>query len=271
MSRRVLRAPLAALTALLIATGCNDANAPEGEAPVLPPQSTFVIPFDNFTATPLAAAPMAPTEMAAGTYWNRSALVVGFWNVALTVHLAVPVASFVAAVHQTPAWDDGAWTWSYNFTVLVQHSARLEARVTGSEIQWDMYISREGSYTDFHWYTGVSNLTATEGTWTLYREPSDRTQFIDIEWNRAASGDTYDITYTYVVPGTPEYGGYITHGITGDTPFNAFYDLYAAVGGNLTDIEWNTTTGEGRTRDENYFGDTDWRCWDATQENTACQ
>jgi hypothetical protein len=274
MERRPLRDLLAGFAVILVTVSCSDATEPEGDPPELPPLTSFVMDFGDFTDSPLAAPDVSLAATAAGTYWLRSALVVGVWNTILTVTLAPPVAAFVASFNHEPVWsaDDGAWTWPYDFTVLgVQHSARLEARLVAAGVQWDMYITRDGSFNDFHWYTGTSNITGTSGTWILNMSPNDPTEFLDIAWSRSASGDTYELTYTNAVAGTAEYGSYITYGVTGDTPYNAFYDLYGAQGGNLTEIEWNRTTKGGRTRDPAHFGDSDWRCWDANLDNTTCQ
>jgi hypothetical protein len=168
--------------------------------------------------------------------------VVGVWNLILTVTLAPPVAAFLASFSHQPVWSDGAWTWPYDFTVLgVPHSARLEARFVPA------------------------------CTWSLSMGPANPTAFIDIEWNRAQSGATYDIKYTNVATGTSEYGSYIRYGVTGLTPYDAFYDIYGAQADNLTEIEWNRTTKEGRTRDPAYFLDSDWRCWASNLDNTTCQ
>jgi hypothetical protein len=253
-----------------IATACSDTNAPEGQAPALPPQSSFVIDFSDFTSPGRAAAPAVQTTPAAGTYWTRSAAVVGVWNLILTATLAPPVAAFLASFSHQPVYTEGAWTWSYSFAVLgVPHSARLEARFVSAGVQWDMYISKAGEYTDFHWFTGVSNVSGTAGTWALSMGPANPTAFIDIVWNRVPS-EAYDIRYTNVAAGTSEYGSYITYGVTGLTPYDAFYDLYGAQADNLTEIEWNRTTKEGRTRDPAYFLDSDWRCWASNLDNTTC-
>ena len=271
MERRPLRVFLGVFAVVLTAAGCNEATAPEGDPPEIPPLTSFVMDFADFTSPELAAAQAAPAAPAVGTYWTRSAVVVGVWNLILTGTLAPPVAAFVASFNHQPVWSGGAWTWPYTFTVLgVQHSAQLEARLVSAGVQWDMYITRDGSFSDFHWYTGVSNITGTAGTWSLNRSPENPTAFIDIEWNRSSSGDTYDLRYTNVVTGTAEYGSYIFHGVTGATPYEAFYDLYAAQSGNLTEIEWNRTTKEGRTRDPAHFQNSEWYCWGADLNNRTC-
>ena len=274
MKHRYLRLIGLGLAITVLATACDDATAPDGEAPDIPPATSFVIDFTDFLNPALAAAPVYQAEAAAGTNWTRAAVVAGVWNLIITGTLAPPVAAFIASFSQTAVWDEdaSAWTWSYGFSALgIQHSARLEARLIANGVQWDMYITREGSFEDFHWYTGVSDASGTSGTWSLNRTPEDPTAFIDIEWNRAASGDTYDITYTNVVAGAAENGSYITYGVTDETPYDAFYNLFGAQGNNLTEIQWNRMTKEGRTRDPAHFEDSDWRCWDADLNNATCQ
>jgi hypothetical protein len=256
-----------------LATACTDASAPEGEAPELPPPASFIIDFSDFTRSTLAASEHAVNGPAGHSYWERSAVVVGAWNLILTTTLAPPVAAFVASFSHQPEWSDGAWTWPYDFDVRgIRHSARLEARHVSAGVRWDMYISKEGAYTDCHWYTGVSNISGTAGTWLLSRGPTDSTAFIAMAWNRASAGATYDIRYTNVVAGANEYGSYITYGVTGDTPYDAYFVLfYGAQADNLTEIEWSRTTKAGRTRDPAFFQDSAWRCWASDHENATCQ
>jgi len=256
------------------ATACSDVNAPEGEPPTLPPATSLVMDFTDFPEQQLATASTAMAAPAAGSYWMRSAFVVGVWNAIVTITLAPPTLAFIASFGNEPEWDDeaGAWVWMYDFDVLtVPHSARLEARMITDNIQWDMYISREGGFTDFNWFSGVSHASGTSGTWALNKSPDDPTEFLDIEWSRASSGDTHDLKYTIVETGADGYGNYIEHGWTEATPYNAYYNLYNSNTQNLTEIQWNRTTKAGRTADDQHFGDPDWRCWDEDLENADCQ
>ncbi len=268
-AQRLLFGPCC-LAALLL-SGCGDSTAPDGDPPELPPLNSFVIDFSDFTGAPLNAdVPLA--DQMAGSNWGRAAVVVGVWNVALTVTLATPVAAFLAAFTQQPEGTDGAWVWQYNFMALgVQHTARLEASPVTAGIRWEMYITKDGEFEDFLWYWGESNLQGTSGEWLLNMEPSNPTPFIEIVWNQTASRETFDVQYTNVIQGNAENGGYIYHGVTGDTPYDAFYHVYSAANDNLTEIEWNRTTKEGRTKDPLHFGDSNWRCWDSALNNVACQ
>lgn len=275
---------LASIGILLVGTlpwaaGCNTnvQPAPDDEQPPeIPPASTFVMDFSDFTAggaPKLASDHVDPTTLQAlpGGNWGWAALNAGVWNVIITVGLSVPVAAFLESFNHVPERQpDGSWVWSYDVNVGgIIHSAELHALAVGGDIQWAMFISKEGFYNRFNWFSGVSNLIGTEGTWTLNKDPDDATPFIGIEWHRNPQDETGDIKYTNVVPGGPENGGYIFHGITGET-FDAFYDIFNKGQENLTTIEWSRVSKDGRVKDPAHFGDEDWHCWDTDLQDVEC-
>jgi hypothetical protein len=250
---------------------CREAGGPDGAPPSIPPAETFVMDFSDFqnSPSPVGAQPASPAAMA-GENWAYSAVTVGVWHTILVLTLAPPVAAFLAAVNQTPVGENGAWVWRYNFTALnVQYSARLEARPATGGIDWDMYISKSGEFTDFLWYEGFSRLDGTSGSWALKLRPAEPVRFVDIVWNRNPGAGTGDIRYTNMIPGAPENGSYILHGRTGGT-YDAFAELGSASTANVTRIEWNRTSKIGRVRDAAHFGDDNWRCWDGSLNNVAC-
>ncbi|UCC31100.1 MAG: hypothetical protein JSU86_02250 [Phycisphaerales bacterium] len=259
------------------ATGCRTNMQPDGEeAPEIPPASTFVMDFSDFVdggASKLALDRTDPTTMQliVRANWGRAALKVGIWNAIITVGLAVPVAAFLESFNHIPEIQtDGSWVWSYEVSVTgVIHTAELHALVVDGNVEWNMFISKEGFYTDFNWFSGLSNLAGTEGTWTLNKDPDDPTAFVGIEWHRNLQDETGDIKYTNIVPDGPENGGYIFHGITGEA-FDAFYEIFNKGQDNLTNIEWSRTTKEGRIRDPAHFSDEDWRCWDTALLDIEC-
>ncbi len=263
-----------AVTASLILSNCSkDSTEPNDEvAPPVPPQSAFVMDFNAFPDT---SSP-APFQKGQGvlTYanWGWAALNVAVWNSILTVTLAVPVAAFGATIQEEPELQpDGRWLWTKDFNVgNVLHTAKLYGKTVSEGIEWEMYISKEGAYTDFKWYTGLSNLPATEGTWTLYKAPNNPVEFLFIEWHRNPQQGTADIQYTNIEPGNPQNGGYIYYEITDDSTFDAGYDIFNQGQSNLTEMEWNRTDKDGRVRDPNHFGDNDWHCWDVNLRDTTC-
>lgn len=263
---------------ILLLTGCGSEEvAGSGpEPPDIPPVSTFVMDFSDFTESTSLTQPSGDGAAvwlgAAKENWTFASLNVLVWNTVLTVGLAVPTASFIAAFGKTPVLHtDSTWVWSYNFFANdVLHLAELHGRVDGNQVTWSMYISKQDAFTDFLWYTGISDLDVTEGSWTLYDNPDNPTPLLGITWHRNPDEGTCDITYTNIVPEGPENGGYISYGITGNTPYDAFYDIYNKGADNHTDIEWNLTTKEGRVRDPLHFGDSEWHCWDTALEDVDC-
>lgn len=277
--RRISVLTFLVFTAYMLAlAGCGNDNVTglQGDPPDIPPTTTFLMSFGDFTgAEPPAQASDGDANGVFGATaqnWSYAALNVLVWNTVLTVGLAVPAASFIAAFgHQPVRHTNGDWVWSYNFYVNeVLHLAELHGRVDGDDVTWEMYISKEDAFTDFLWYSGVSDIEATEGSWTIYDNPDDAEPLIRIDWHRNPDEGTADITYTNIIPGDAENGGYISYGITGNVPYDAFYDIYNKGDDNHTNIEWHRTTNAGRVQDEDHFGDSTWHCWDGQLQDVDC-
>lgn len=253
--------------------GCEESTSPADDPPEIPPASTFVIDFSDFNqAESTAPSSAAGTEQLSKSYWLYARTVVGVWNAVLWVNLIVPTTSFLAAFNKDPEpemQDDGTWVWAYSFSVLTaQFDAELHGKIVDSDIEWNMYISKEGEYEDFNWYSGKSKLTGTEGSWLLNRNPQNPESYLDIEWHRDLTNGTRDIKYTNVLPGDDENGSYIFHGLTTDTTYDAFFNIYSVVNENSTDIEWHRTNKNGRVSDARHFDDDgQWHYWDENFDN----
>lgn len=240
-------------------------------APGLPPQSTFVMEFNEFTNSKPFFEKNLNFQKPLLSTWQYSALSVGLWNSILTVGLAVPVASFVEAFnHQAVLQTDGSWEWTYSVVVGAIYNARLNGKVVNKQVQWKMYLSKEGEYDDLLWYTGQHNLETTKGTWTLNNNSDNPTPFVGIEWHRNHDEETGDIKYTNIIPGDSENGGYIFYKSMTDGTYDRFYNIYDKGEDNLTSIEWNSVDDNGRVKDEKHYSDTDWHCWDTNLIDAAC-
>lgn len=244
---------------------CNkDTTEPE-QGPDIPPISTFVMDFSTFPDT---GASLTLTR----NNWQLARLNAFFWNVVILVHAAIPVAAYAESFQHTPEQqEDGSWVWSYDVVVGDStYTAELHAATDTEGINWEMYLSNAESFTDFLWYSGQHNLLCTEGTWTLYKNPAEPVEFVDIEWHRSLTNSTADIKYTNVEEGD-DYGGFIQYGITDDTPYDAFYDIFIASQERNIDINWNLDSHIGRIRDEMFYEDSLWHCWDETLSDVECE
>lgn len=263
------------LAATLIAPwhgGCAGPTAPTVDAPDIPPVETFVIDFGDFDAGVAKAQNQRTAQAVPGGNWLFAAGSVAVWNILLTVTLAVPVAAFVESFnHQPVLQDDGSFAWSYDVNVAgVMHSARLEARGAGANIEWSMFLTKDGEFSNVLWFTGESNLLGTAGTWTLNRDPDNLEPFIRIDWTRDPSSGTGDIRYTNIVPNGPENGGFIFAARTNDDPFDRSYQIFNAGDDRTTSIEWHHLNKDGRVMDEVQFGDSEYRCWDTALQDAEC-
>ena len=204
--------------------------------------------------------------------WGFAAINVGFWNAILFVGLVIPVAAFLESFNHSPEQQpDYTWVWSYDVTINdIAHMVELHGRYIDNGVRWEMYVSKEGEYTEFQWYYGESALPATEGYWILKKNPSDPTDLLRIDWHRDIAEDSHDIKYTNIVPGGPENGGYILYEVTAETPYDRSYEIYNKGKRNTTYIEWDSAQRAGQVKDLRHFGDSEWHCWDANQRDIDC-
>ncbi|KAA3659778.1 MAG: hypothetical protein DWQ10_08180 [Calditrichaeota bacterium] len=263
---------------LFIFSACEktDPTAPEeGTPPDIPPASTFQMDFSDFQTQGTGKIKHDGQEILLSKQnWGWAAANVFVWNVILTINLIVPVAAFLESFNHEPVQQaDGSWLWMYNFTVAgFQHTAKLTATTEDGFINWKMQISKQNNFTDFEWFTGRSNLVATEGTWTLNAKPNDPTPLLGILWHRNPLDGSSDIRYTNIIPNNDENGAFIQMAIVPDSALDASYQIYSVVKNNMTDIEWSRTTKEGRISDSLHFVDNgQWHCWNNLYDDIECQ
>jgi hypothetical protein len=253
--------------AVLPAAGCGGTSV----APTIPPMETFLIPLETFPGNNITDFIYFGTGNQSD--WYYAAGIVAFWRAIATVGLAIPVATFRESFNHTPVKQPGGtWVWSYSANISASiYSAELHGQFIEDGVHWDMDISKEGEYEDFLWYYGEHNLPTTEGFWIVKDSPTVPTDLLRIDWSRNITAGNYSITYTNIVPGSSDNGGYINVQYTEGIPYDYICDIYNKSQDNHTYTDWSSTTEEGRVQDLKQFGDTDWHCWDGDQINSACQ
>lgn len=233
--------------------------------PELPPQASFIPDFSDFQNDKAIAD-------SSRIHWVHSAIKVGFWNTVIFVGMAVPVASYAESFNHDAEYQGGTtWLWQYSFKDIwgIDYTAKLYGTVNVGTIDWEMYITKDGFFEDFLWYTGVMQSDGSSVTWVLYESPSEPNEFLQIVWNETTN-TTGNITFTNIRPGDVENGGYIKYGNDSETDLNAYYLIYNKGQENLTEIEWSQYTKNGRVKDEIRFGDTEWHCWDENFFDIDC-
>lgn len=259
-------AGFAACTLLL--SGCKK-DKDENKAPALPPQSGFVMNFSDLGKPNDTLK--SSFEATSFNNWGYSYLNVMGWNILLTVGLAVPVASYVAAFNNEAVYhaDADNWTWSYLFTAgNIPYQAELTGTIVNDSVSWEMRISKGIEFNNFLWYSGKSDISQTGGYWILKENPSLPYNLLKIEWNKHAD-NTADIRYTNIRTGFNENGGYIFYGTTLNA-FDRFYNIYNKGLNNLTLIEWSSTQKNGHVKASHQYQNENWHCWDSNLTDIVC-
>jgi len=248
----------------------------KGDPPVLPPSGSMAIDFDNFNQPGKGEYLVSLPKYSPNSNWVLASGAAMIWNVIIYSTLAVPVYAFQLTVNETPVYiDDNTWQWSASATVMNEtYSARLTGQVAASNIVWKMYISKAGSggYSDFLWFEGTSKPDGSEGQWTLYESQSNPVEITKIDWT-AEGGEATSVKYTFTKSGNLFAGSNIEYGTTQNS-LNAYYSMYYYNASTEEffemDVEWSTTGKNGRISCPNYFGDSDWYCWDSNYINVDC-
>lgn len=251
-------------------TGCKK---DKGQPPVLPPAESMTIDFSNFTSAKKSAELTSEPKGTENSNWEYAATVAGVWKLILNTTLAVPVVAFGVAVNQVPVYISGkTWQWSYNVTFLTDtYKARLTGEIRSSDVQWKMYITKEGTggFAEFLWFEGTSSLDGSGGHWTLNESPLVPDALLQIDWTKTVTA-VGNIKYTYV-KNTSFKTSYIQYGLTTNA-LNANYTIHYWNFIKFSDVnvEWNTTTHNGRVKSVDYLGDANWYCWDSNKVNVVC-
>jgi hypothetical protein len=262
-----------ALIPILLAgfyTGCKK---DKGLPPVLPPPESMIIDFSNFTSQKKGADLIPGQKGTENSNWNFAASVAGIWKVIINTTLVVPVTAFKLAVGQNPVYLSAkTWQWSYSATVVSDvYKAKLTGQIGTSDIQWNMYITKEGTgaFTDYLWFEGTSKLDGTSGQWILNQSSQTPGTLLQIDWTKTGSS-VAKIKYTYV-KNDPFLNSYIEYGLTANA-LNAYYTInyFNGLVHSDVNVEWNSTTLNGRVKCLEYLGDTNWYCWDSNKINILC-
>lgn len=252
---------LLAGTFLFASCSKDDEEVNPGPAPELPPAASMEMDFSNFSNDGTSGGREMTTA-----HWNAAVVTVGFWNLVLTGALAVPVASFKAAISKTPEYDRDRklWVWKFDHNVVGRtYSFELTGELAGDKVEWNMYASGENGFQNVLWYSGEMTTDGTSGHWILNKDGNNPTEFLRIDWSKE-NDEVASIKYENIEEASVHLGAYIEYGKTDGTEYNRFYNVVGAEGS--VKIEWNKSTGVGKITTVNGTS----LCWDSSFEDIEC-
>lgn len=260
--------------ALLAAfAGCTeDSTSPidPGPPPELPPLTSMSGDFSLFGASGAQQAELAHGASMSSQNFANAAIRVLAAQVATVVVLAVPVATFAAAVNSTPTFeDDNRWHWRFT-TVQGGHTytAHLTGAVDGSLVDWDMRITsptHNPPLDEFVWYGGQGQRDRTSGTWTFYdpATPTSSNAVLRIDWTHVSATDHgWEATALAGVAS----GDVFTASVDGSDHMITYLDASKQ---EFMEIYWNAADGSGYLIAPHYNGGVK-ACWDSAQQDVVC-
>ncbi len=258
-----------ALAAIL--SSCSDDAEGHGNPPELPPSASLSVNLGNF---PQNEGGRVDAASASGNF-AFAAINVAVWQTIIGGAIVIPAVAFEGATDQTFQYSESEGKWISEYTVgtggkLI--TAELLAEVTGETVIWEMYLSQDGSFDRFLWFTGESRVDNSGGEWTLYASPQRPVEVLTIDWDRV-EGEAINSLFTLVDADNSKINSYIEYGLTSEAGFSHYYDVSITdTAGDDYDlyIYFNEETKVGRVKSTAYFGDDTWRCWDETLEDTDC-
>jgi hypothetical protein len=263
----------ALIAAHLLMTACekNPTGADNPQQPALPPQSSITLDLSAFNQ----ALPKGQAETnAVGLNFITARLTVATINLAVGAILAVPTATFVAALSQQPVLkSDGKFHWIFTVT---DGGKSFQADLAGwidqqaSEARFEMYITTTGvnpPLTNFLWYEGRAKLDNKTGYWEIYDalRPANPIKVLRIDW-QAQDATHATLELTAIEQGVPTYGDKVTYNTNGTGRSVVYKD--ASENATVT-IVWDAVTKAGSITAPNYNGGNK-ACWDEQLDDVAC-
>lgn len=257
-----------ALTSTLLLSltfaACSEAIGDGGTPPTLPAAESMEFDLGFFGGTP-GSAPAATPSRVAGTNWTAAALSVAVANLAVVIHTAIPIATWRAAVAQTPVFEDGQWHWRFSTVEKGQtYAGDLTAYFEGGDLIAEMRITATAlGIDDVLWYLGTAPVGGTTGMWEFFDPLAPSTLVGTIDWSHPG---TLVWTVSFTAESGANVGDVLTYAVNGASRSVSFTDASA---GTTVLIEWNATTSAGSITAPGFNGGAK-ACWDTTLANTTC-
>jgi len=267
------------LLALSIMQSCqkDENTSPTDEvAPELPPQATFIMPFDGYEEVDTTEFNNEIGNRSM-TYrnWFYAGTNILVWNTLVGINMIVPVASFAESFNHDPVYEgNGIFSWTYSYPVAgVTYEAKLTGEFinSGADVEWIMTISQVGGFSNVVYYSGIVAVDGSKADWTLYHEPNNPKPFMRIIYLNDVNTGESSIRYTNIIPNNPGNGHYLEYRIQSGSAFNRAYDVFLGSPDNFIEILWNTPSDTGRVKNLTAFGDSEWHCWDIDKMDVDCQ
>jgi hypothetical protein len=229
---------------LLAVTACKKQDDPY-LGPILPPPNSI----DMEGLTKFISKKKSGVD---SSYYNIAWNFVRIWDSISTRMLLTPKLLFLEALNGKEAIYDNVnqiWKWSYTKAIIGDgyYQSVLTGKVVGDSVCWSLTVTFVGGngLIDFKWLEGQTDSKCSGGWWKLF-EPLHNKTFLYIQWQHESDIVQW-IKYTKVYETCNEDNcDFIKYSKTGDTLYNAYFDVNVTYPAATARIEWNRTSFAGR-------------------------
>lgn len=167
--------------------------------------------------------------------------------------------SIIEAVRQI----DNTWLWETDIekdTTTI--NVKLFSIIKTDSIDWKLYLSVEGQYSNIQVLKGISDNNYSLGEWAVYKfnTKKELEKILTINWSN--SGVQNKIKFTNSVAGSVKNGNFIIINDSIEGIYNKYIDIYEKAKDKHSYIQLNTDTKKGRIKDILHFGDEQWYYWE---------
>ncbi|XOV95033.1 MAG: hypothetical protein ACFHWX_10050 [Bacteroidota bacterium] len=257
------------LAGFILLNACNDDNdIAGGDPPVMPPASSLSPDFNYFKE---GGDESGRVEVV--NNWVYAATNVTVYSAILGTALIVPVTAYKVALEQDATFDTdlSGWVWSYDANVgsAGVFGVRLTAEISGTDVLWTGYVSKEGVFEDFIWFEGTSVIGGDSGSWTLFEGPGGSGAWLSATWEKSDVDGKANVTFTVDKAGDSQ-GSSISYSASTSGEFNRNVIITDTNADNVITVDWHSTEKNGRVKSQAQFQDDAFHCWDGTLNDVDC-
>ncbi len=138
-------------------------------------------------------------------------------------------------------------------------------------VETKMFFTLDSTYTDLLLFDGYFFPDSTVGYRQINKPDTGNTslKFLKIDWN-IVSETKKEIKFTNILTDNSKNGSFVFYKDSVDSQYNIYFDFFDKTTDNHTLVEYNKTNNYGRIKDEQFYGDTIWHCWDNNRADIDC-
>jgi hypothetical protein len=234
----------------------------EKSAPEFPPETEISIDFSFF---------IMPSETT-GNY-VRAFETTSYWANLLNDSLEL-YRNMLSSVQEKGLKYQDKNTWLLSKTLYQgdkQYDINYFEIVHEDSVETKLFFTQDSSYTNLLLFDGYFFTDSAPGYRQINKPDTSNTytKFLKAEWH-ISSATKKDIKFTNILLNSDKNGNSVFYKDSVDGNYNVYLDFFEKADDRHIYIEYNKTNFAGRIKDEQFYGDMDWHCWNTERADTDC-